>query len=590
MHLPSLLSQLESNDLIQRDDSPDLSYLFKHALTQASAYESLLKSKRAELHRHVAETIEQLSLDQLEQNAAVLALHYDRAKMDDKAFTYAALAGDLARRAYAHAEALAFYDRALEIGQTFEGAQWSPRLREVYVNRGNVLEVQSTHAAAIENYQAMIAWAQRIGDLAIEADAANHLATIRVLMHSSAPETVQQLERALELAQRSGDPEMICRTLWNFGLAYRFEDPPRAAEYLDKALEMAREAKLDEMVAFALIDLMGTMRLKGSWKRGIEYGQEALERFQKMDSKPMIADVLGGLGAMWLLAGETAKSREAALEGVQICETIGNPWGYHVSKNNLVEIAFAHGEIAQSIADGDALLAGGREIGFPLFVGLPLMLLARAHVELNQLDRALELAQESAAALVPMKSIWINYANGFLGRVFVRRGELERARQMLDPLWHIDAETSAQFYGFITVAPAIAELALAVHRLEEGLRYCDWFVARCEEEELWGFGAEMYFLRARIHFASVDLAQAESDLNRARDILERAENKLLLWQVDALSAQIYARQSDAAHARQAADRAKKIIEEISGKISDATLREGFLSREDVKQVVAARGR
>jgi putative ribosome biogenesis GTPase RsgA len=103
----------------------------------------------------------------------------------------------------------------------------------------------------------MIAFAQRIGDMVIEADAANHLATVRVLMHSSAPETVQQLERALALAQQSGNQEIICRTLWNFGLAYRFEDPPRAAEYLDRALAMAREANLDELIAFCLIDLMG---------------------------------------------------------------------------------------------------------------------------------------------------------------------------------------------------------------------------------------------------------------------------------------------------------------------------------------------
>lgn len=584
MDLPSLLSQLENDQLIRRDDSPDLAYLFQHALTQESAYESLLKSKRAELHRHVAETIEQLVPDQLEQNAAVLAFHYDRAKMDDKAFAYAVLAGDMARRAYAHDEALSFYDRALEIGQRHLDSQSIPRLREVYANRGNVMEVQSNHSGAIENYRAMIAFAQRVGDLVIEADATNHLATVRVLMHSSAPETLQELEHALELAQQSGDQEIICRTLWNFGLAYRFEDPPRAAEYLHQALAMARAANLDELVAFALIDLLGAMRLKGTWKQGLEYGQEALQRFRTMDNKPMIADVLGGLGAMWLLAGETAKSREAALEGVRICETIGNPWGFHVSKNNLVEIAFANGEILQTVSDAEALLTGGREIGFPLFIGLPLMLLARAHLELNQLDRALELAEQSASALVIMKSIWINYANGFLGRVFVRRREFERAREILAPLWNIGEETAAQFYGFITVAPATAELALADHRLDEGLQYCDWFLARCEQEEIWGFGAEMFFLRSRIHLERGDLSRAESDLTRAREILERAENKILRWRIDAALTQIYTRRGDVERARESKNRAVELVNAIAEKISDARLRESFLLREDVIEI------
>jgi multidrug efflux pump subunit AcrA (membrane-fusion protein) len=267
---------------------------------------------------------------------------------------------------------------------------------------------------------------------------------------------------------------------------------------------------------------------------------------------------------------------------VNICDAIGNPWGFHVSKNNLVEISFSRGEITQTISEAEDLLAGGREIGFPLFVGLPLMLLARAQLELNQLDRALDLAEQSASALVVMKSIWINYANGFLGRVLVRRGEMARARQILEPLWHIDEGTAAQFYGFITVAPAIAELALADHRLAEGLSYCSWFVEHCEREGLSGFGAEMYHLRAQIQFERGDLSSAKVDLDRARTILERAENSLLLWRVYATLAQINARAATES-ANQAADR-ENIVAEIAGLISDAKQRDGFLSREDVKKI------
>ncbi len=582
MDIDPLLTQLENAQLLHRlDDLPELSYIFNHALTQEAAYDSLLKAKRAELHRRVAEAIENLSGDQLEQNAAVLALHYERARIDAKAFTYAVLAGDVARREYAHEEALEFYDRALEIGQRLADPRLTPQVRAVYANRGNVFEVQSNHPAATENYKAMIAFAQRIGDVMIEADAMNHLATVQVLMAGSAPEAMQQLERALALARKAGDQELTCRALWNVGLVYRFEDPPRAAEYFQQALEMARAAKLDELVAFALVDLMGAMRLTGRWRLGLQYGQEALEKFRAVDNKAMMADVLGGLGAMLFIAGETEKARAAAVEGVRICEAIGNPWGLHVSTMNLTEIEFASGEILRTLFAVEHLLAGGREIGFPLFIGLPLALLARAHLELNQLERAQTLVDQAASALEEMKTIWTNYKQGLVAHVLVRRGELERARQLLEPLWRTDEEALAHFYGFLTVGPAIAELALAERRFDEGLQFCDWLLARCEQEEIWGFAAEMYFLRAQIQMARGALSHAENDLSRAREILERAENKLLLWRVDAAWSTLYARRGENAKAGLARQRATALVRTIAEKISDPALRESFLGRRDV---------
>ena len=51
-------------------------YLFKHALAQEAAYQSLLLKTRREMHRRVGEVYEQLNAGDLDENAAVLARHY----------------------------------------------------------------------------------------------------------------------------------------------------------------------------------------------------------------------------------------------------------------------------------------------------------------------------------------------------------------------------------------------------------------------------------------------------------------------------------------------------------------------------------
>jgi predicted ATPase len=112
--LPAQLAQLENAQLVRRLNEEELAYLFKHALTQESAYESLLRKKRREIHLRVVQAYEQLYPDRLDEYAALLAQHYTEAGDDEKATTYLIRAGDQAARVYAHSEARVHYALALD--------------------------------------------------------------------------------------------------------------------------------------------------------------------------------------------------------------------------------------------------------------------------------------------------------------------------------------------------------------------------------------------------------------------------------------------------------------------------------------------
>ena len=89
-------------------------YVFQHALTQEVSYESLLLSRRRDLHRRAATAIEALWPDQMEPHAAILGQHYAKAEMPEKAVSYLTKAGDSAAAIYANEEAIGFYRQALE--------------------------------------------------------------------------------------------------------------------------------------------------------------------------------------------------------------------------------------------------------------------------------------------------------------------------------------------------------------------------------------------------------------------------------------------------------------------------------------------
>src|SRR5262244_1273922 len=92
---------------------PELEYIFKHAVTQDVAYQSLLAQRRKDLHGAIGRAIEDLYVDRLEEHAPILAYHYARSERQDKAVEYALLAGDQAARLYANAEATTYYEQAL---------------------------------------------------------------------------------------------------------------------------------------------------------------------------------------------------------------------------------------------------------------------------------------------------------------------------------------------------------------------------------------------------------------------------------------------------------------------------------------------
>ncbi len=110
------LSHLKDIQLIrERKRMEELEYLFKHALAQEAAYESILGQKRKDLHLKVAASIEKIFKERLHEFYGVLSYHYLNGDNLDKAEEYMLKAGKEAMKSSASSEALHYYQRAIEL-------------------------------------------------------------------------------------------------------------------------------------------------------------------------------------------------------------------------------------------------------------------------------------------------------------------------------------------------------------------------------------------------------------------------------------------------------------------------------------------
>src|SRR5499433_3373488 len=110
------LAQLEQAGLVfRRGEPPDAVYSFKHALVRDAAYESLLKSRRQQLHGQIARAVEQSFADIVASQPEIVAHHFTEAGLVDPAINYWLKAGHLALSRSANAEAVKHLRQGIEL-------------------------------------------------------------------------------------------------------------------------------------------------------------------------------------------------------------------------------------------------------------------------------------------------------------------------------------------------------------------------------------------------------------------------------------------------------------------------------------------
>ena len=95
---------------------PNAVYTFKHALVQDTAYQSLLKSKRQQLHARLAAALE-ASSSETKAAPKLIAHHYTEAGLSEPAIKYWLIAGQQAARRAANIEAVQHLRKAIDLLQ-----------------------------------------------------------------------------------------------------------------------------------------------------------------------------------------------------------------------------------------------------------------------------------------------------------------------------------------------------------------------------------------------------------------------------------------------------------------------------------------
>ena len=362
LNLDQSLVILESVDLIRtKQHLPELEYIFKHALAQETVYESILLQTRRGLHKQVAQTIENLFADRLEEFYGLLAYHYARAETWEQALNYLLKAGDRAGQLAADGEALTHYRQALSTYEQAFGDRWDPYQRAVLARKmGQAFFRRGEHEQALENLKQALSlldkpipestWGIRLGILV---------------------EGVKQiiLRLAPGLLRRAGGPdqhhvEVECITAYESLLWIDLTRKPERF-MLDTllALNLAEQINHTERIIYGSTFFGGAFVFVGLYGLADRYAQYALALAEELDQPGLMGDVYHVQAASAAWKGQSEKAIEIGGLAVNLLRETGSihDWG---NANLVVNEATVHiGRYDSVIPVADEMIKVGQESG-----------------------------------------------------------------------------------------------------------------------------------------------------------------------------------------------------------------------------------
>jgi class 3 adenylate cyclase len=538
-------------------------YRFAHALVRDTLYDELSAARRVLVHRRVAEAIETVHGQHLDDHLPALAHHFSRAAAPaadaGKAIAYSARAGDRALAQLAHDEAATYYGQALELLDVADGPVDEAQRLGLLLALGEA-QRRAGNPAYRETLLAAAGRARARGDAEAlsQAALANSRGTVYANIGEVDAERVAVLEEALA-AVDAGSPSRP-RLLATLGLELTWGDRTRRVQLSDEALVLARRlgdpATLAEVLVSRYYAIVGpathgerqantaellalATRLGDSalisralavrFRVAVEAGDMG-EADRCLEANERLTDDLHQPTLRWfaalqragrsLFCGRLEEAERLIEEAWRVGERAGQPDAPVLFLWQRFNLALERGRLGEIVDELDNYVR-------PAVSGRPRMpaewaLLALARVELDQPEAAREafgMLADSGFADLPVDTIWLRGATDFAATC-AQLGDVAAAEALstqLAPYGHL-YPTACLGTPTGCVSHSLGLLATTLERYDEAGRH--FAAAEAGHAHV---GAPTWLARTRLEWARMLLCRrADGDAERARELLAAA--------------------------------------------------------------------
>ena len=375
------LNQLVAHELLyQRGRIPHAKYVFKHALIQDAAYQSLLKRTRQHYHAEVARGMEQRSPDVAQQHPELLAHHWGAAGETIRASEYWLLAIRRAGDRAAFAEALAQVAAAMTQLESLPDSAERTRLRAKLQLQRALAWLATRGMGSTEAGSAFIearVQFERLGEATPEIIHTLYGIYAYHLFRGEVGQGLAVARESLQRAQGIGDAGSLTLAHRMLGSVLFFSGAPReAAHHCEEALRMYDPQRERESPLWAVADvktislsiLATASALLGYPDKALALHDEAARHAAELDSPHSSVLALSQYGATCL----TLRDSERGIANEQRVIALADQYGFRTwrahAKCRVGQALIELGRFDEGLAELEAGLAesgaSGSSLGF----------------------------------------------------------------------------------------------------------------------------------------------------------------------------------------------------------------------------------
>jgi class 3 adenylate cyclase/tetratricopeptide (TPR) repeat protein len=465
------LSQLEF--IYERVESEGSVYVFRHALTQETAYGSLLERHRRVYHGAIGHALEEFYSGRAHEVAELLALHFGRSDEAEKSVDYAILAAEKSQRRWANSEALTYFNDALRRLEALPDTEPN-RLRRIdaVIKQGDGKFALGQHA-----------------------------------------EHIGALDQIYSLVDQIGDPHR--RATWHYwrGFAHMLTGghPDVAIDHCNEASSLAAAAGLDEIKAHLESCLAQAYLIAGRLREAIDSGERALATFEAAGNLWWAVRTISHLSPTAIALGEWDKSLSCCRRAIEYGATLNDPRLRVIGLWRMGATYIQQGDPERGVQCCNEALALG-----PLPYDAPMAKGARGYGEIKagrveagiaDLSEAVAWLENSRLRYTPRRfALWL--AEGHL-----QRGDRVAARPLIEDV--LESSRTTGYRHFEGAACWLMAECLAPESSALAEPYVDTAM-----EILGRIGARNDLARAMVTRAA--LRQAAGEVSSARQLLDQA--------------------------------------------------------------------
>jgi len=392
------------------------------------AYNSLLLTRRKEIHEKIGRTIEELYSDRLEEYYELLAYHYVRGEDKQKAVEYLRMAHRKAAKATASEEAKVYFDECMKLLDEMPDTKENRKQRIYLLVDAYIVFILLMRMS--EYYELLTRHEPLVREMGCPQFAGSFYASLGYCEWTFGyyDLAIENSKRGIELSELAGDAEAARNAFIALQLSYLFKgDLERAVALKEDALRKWDERVTPRRTIIPLGNASLAYSLMGCWEDALNEAQEALRIAQEYTDDSSVSYSLTMISISFTYKGDFDRGVEYGELSLQKAPT---PLDKALSQAVLALAACRTGEPEKGI---DALvplvqgLRAQRNVSYQL---LWLLILAEGYFLAGEYDKARQTAQENADLADRHGAKWsLGSACRILGEIRLKTDPEEAAPQ-----------------------------------------------------------------------------------------------------------------------------------------------------------------